>query len=575
MRSQPTMEPMDTYNRALLDNVHPAQWTNPSPTERYNVVILGGGTAGLITAVVAASMGARTALVERHFMGGDCLNVGCVPSKGLIRGARAAAERSWQVRNGLLTTAGGGPGAAGHSAAAGGDPATGGPTDSAGAASGASGGEIDFSAVMERLRRIRSEISGHDSAARYRDEFGVDVYIGSGAFTGPRGMRVTGDDGDTRELTFSRAVIATGARAAAPPIPGLDTVAYLTNETLFGLTTLPESIVMIGAGPIGCEMAQSFARLGSRVELVEMAPRVLPREDPDTAEIVQAELVAAGVQLHLGAAVKRVDPAKGAVATPGGGGAAGASESDAATGSSDLPSAATVTYQSSADENAAPVEVSGERLLVAIGRAANIQGIGLEDAGVRVHPRGVEVNAYLQTSNRRIYAAGDVASPYQFTHMAEAAAGIVIQNALFARTARFDRLIVPWSTYTSPEVAHVGLSESAAARDNVPVDVYRHEMSAVDRAQLDGETDGFVKILTKRGTKKIVGCTIVAAHAGEMIAEVVLAMQNGIGIDKLAGVIHPYPTQSEAVKRAATGYLRNKLTPRAHSLMGRWFRMRR
>ncbi|MDA3950125.1 MAG: FAD-dependent oxidoreductase, partial [Spirochaeta sp.] len=286
--------------------------------------------------------------------------------------------------------------------------------------------------------------------------------------------------------------------------------------------------------------------------------------------IIQAELAAAGVHLHLGAAVKSVGPAEGRSAGGGADGAAGASD-DAST----LPAAATVTYTSNGDASAAPAHVSGDQLLVAIGRAPNIQGIGLEEAGVRFHPRGVEVNAFLQTSNRRIYAAGDVASPYQFTHMAEAAAGIVVQNALFARTARFDRLIVPWSTYTSPEVAHVGLSESGAARDTVPVDVYRHEMSAVDRAKLDGETEGFVKILTRRGTTKIVGCTIVAAHAGEMIAEVVLAMQNGIGIDKLAGVIHPYPTQAEAVKRAAAGYLRNKLTPRARSLMGWWFRMRR
>jgi pyruvate/2-oxoglutarate dehydrogenase complex dihydrolipoamide dehydrogenase (E3) component len=516
----PTMSPMDTWNTALLEHVHPAEWTNPRPEGRYNIVILGGGTAGLITAAIAASMGAKTALVERHFMGGDCLNVGCVPSKGLIRGARAAAELQWLQREGLALP-GSTPG-------------------------------IDFSRVMERLRRIRSEISSHDSAARYRDEFGVDVYIGHGTFTAADSVSVTGDDGSTRTLTCSRAVIATGARAAAPPVPGLDTVDYFTNETLFGLTRLPESMAVIGAGPIGCEMAQSFARLGTRIDLIEMAPRVLPREDTDTAEVIQRALLDAGVRLHVNAAVSAVRP----------GGPDGASVE--------------VAFRNGASgENDEPTVVEAGALLVAIGRAPNVEGLGLEAAGVKYHSRGIEVNRYLQTTNRRVYAAGDVASPWQFTHMAEAAAGIVVQNALFARTAGFDRVIVPWSTYTSPEVAHVGISEQDAADRGIDVSVYRHQMKSVDRAKLDGETEGFVKIITPRGRKQILGATIVAAHAGDMIAEIVLAMQNGLGVDKLAGVIHPYPTQSEAVKRAAAGYLRAKLTSRAKQIMKVWFTWRR
>ncbi len=518
---------MDTWNTTLLEHVHPADWTNPQPEGRYNIVILGGGTAGLITAAIAASMGAKTALVERHFMGGDCLNVGCVPSKGLIRGARAAAELQWQRREGLALTG---------LQTDGDRPATG----------------IDFSRVMERLRRIRSEISAHDSAARYRDEFGVDVYIGSGAFTGTNSVTVTGDDDSTRNLTFSRAVIATGARAAAPPIPGLDTVRYLTNETIFGLTELPESLAIIGAGPIGCEMAQSFARLGSRVDLIEMAPRVLPREDPDSAEVIQRALLDAGVHLHVSAAVSAVRP-----------------------GESVGGSVEVVFRKGDSGETDEPAVVGAGSLLVAIGRAPNVEGLGLEAAGVKYHKKGIEVNKYLQTTNRRIYAAGDVASPWQFTHMAEAAAGIVVQNALFARTARFDRVIVPWSTYTSPEVAHAGMSERGAADDSIDVEVYRHYMKSVDRAKLDGETEGFVKIITPKGKKNILGATIVSAHAGEMIAEIVLAMQNGLGVDKLAGVIHPYPTQAEAVKRAAAGYLRAKLTPRAKKLMKVWFTWRR
>ncbi|MEX2445073.1 MAG: mercuric reductase [Alkalispirochaeta sp.] len=513
------MLPDDTYNRHLLDNVHPLDWANPEPSGTYNLVVLGGGTAGLISAAVAASMGARTALIERGFLGGDCLNVGCVPSKGLIRGARGQAELEWLQETGLISF---GTGAAGSLP------------------------QVAFTTVMERLRRIRSEMSGHDSATRYRDEFGVDVYIGEGTFSGRTLITVTGDDGTTRELSFSKAVIATGARAAAPPIPGLDSTPYLTNESLFTLTELPESLVIIGAGPIGCEMAQSFARLGSRVELVEVAPRILPREDLDVANVVHQELEAAGVTVHVQASVS---------------GVSGSAE----TGVS-------VQYRSAAGEE---VRVEGARLLVAIGRAANLDGLNLDRAGVKAHARGIEVNDYLQTSNRRVFAAGDVASPYQFTHMAEATASLVVQNALFLKTGKTSRLTVPWCTYTSPEVAHVGISEQDAQRDGIAVDVYRHEMSAVDRARLDGETEGFVKLITPQGKTRILGATIVAAHAGEMIGEIVLAMQNKLGVDKLASVVHPYPTQSEAVKRAAAGYLKRKLTARVKRIMEVWFRWNR
>jgi len=542
------MLPDDAHNRALLDNVHPLEWTNPTPEGVYNIVVIGGGTAGLITAAVASSMGARTALIERGFLGGDCLNVGCVPSKALIRGARGQAELSWLRESGLLDGSALGPGAAGGAAPAAGIPSA------SGGSSAPADPRVAFPAVMERLRRIRATISSHDSAARYRDEFGVDVYVGEGRFTGKRSVAVTGDDGSVRDLRFAKAVIATGARAAAPPIPGLDATPYLTNESLFTLTELPESLVVIGAGPIGCEMAQSFARLGSRVELVEMAPRVLPREDPDVAAVIQAELERAGVSLHLGTAVVGVsgDAATVTVRYRGGEGASGAT---------DAPDAER--------------EVRAERLLVAIGRAPNLDGLDLDRAGVRSHPRGVEVNDHLQTCNKRVFAAGDVASPYQFTHMAEAMASLVVQNALFLPTGTVSRLTVPWSTYTSPEVAHVGLSEQEAEQQGIAIDVYRHEMAAVDRARLDGETQGFVKIITQRGKTKILGATIVAAHAGEMISEIVLAMQNGLGIDRLTSVIHPYPTQAEAIKRAAAGYLRNKLTPRVKRTFAIWFRWSR
>ena len=513
------MLPTDEHNTRLLDSVHPVDWTNPEPRGTYNLVILGGGTAGLITAAVAASMGARTALVERGLMGGDCLNVGCVPSKALIRGARGQAQLDWLAAEGLA--------------------------DAAGEV------RVHFPAVMERLRRIRAGIAPHDSAARYRDELGVDVYLGHGTFSAPTAITVTGDDGSTRALHFSRAVIATGARSTAPPIPGLETTPHLTNESVFSLTERPDSLVVLGGGPIGCELAQSFALLGTRVELVEMAPRVLPREDADGAAVVQEALTAAGVRLHLQATVDHVS---GDGSTDGG------------------SSGVEVHFTAAAGDRHT---VTGERLLVAIGRSPNVEGLGLDAAGIRTHTRGIPVDDHLRTSNRRVFVAGDAATPYQFTHIAEATAAIVVQNALFLPTARVSRLTVPWATYTAPEVAHVGLSERDAADQGVAVDVYRHAMSAVDRARIDGDTEGFVKILTRRGSSRIVGATIVASRAGEMIAGIVLAMQNGLGIDKLAGVIHPYPTLSEAVRRAAAGYLRGRLTPRTKRILGWWFRHRR
>lgn len=513
MSEAAAMLPDDEFNRQLLANVHPPDWRNPDPSGPYNLVVVGGGTAGLIAASVAGSMGARTALIEQHLLGGDCLNVGCVPSKGIIRGARAQAEIDWITAEGL--------------------------------AAQRIGGGVDFSAVMERLRRIRAEISRHDGAARYRDEFGVDIFLGHGSFSGPREISVQGTDGTASTLAFSRALIATGARAAAPPINGLETTPYLTNETLFSLTRLPASLIIVGAGPIGCEMAQSFSRLGARVELVEMASRVLPREDPDAAQVVQQALERDGVELHLSAAVSSVTGDTGRVA---------------------------ITYTTAGDN---PVTVEAEQLLVAIGRKPNLDGLGLDRAGVTSHPRGVVVNDFMQTSNRRIYAAGDIASPYQFTHMAEAAAAIVVQNALFVRSARMSRLVVPWSTYTSPELARVGLSEHEAQEQDIEVDIYRHELGGVDRARLDGQMDGFVKILTRKGSTRILGAAVVAEHAGEMIGELVLAMRKGLGVDDLAGVIHPYPTQAEAIKRAAAGYLRSRLTPRRRRLLQRWFRLRR
>lgn len=545
MNYRQSLVPDDDANRSLIQNVHPAGWNNPEPDGRYNMVVVGGGTAGLITAAVAASLGAKTALIERGFLGGDCLNVGCVPSKGLIRGARAAEELEWIATESLT----------------GANEALLRSDTSSIAPDGARflrGSTIDFGAVMARMRTIRASISNHDSAFRYSEEFGIDVCIGHGRFTGRDAITVTGDDGAEQKLRFHRAVIATGARAAAPPIPGLEEIRYLTNETLFSLTELPQQLAIIGAGPIGCEMAQSFARLGSTVELFEMAPRVLPREDPDVSTLIQRALESAGVIVQTGVTVEAVapdpNPDLGAIRY------APVAQQPGEDAPDSIPVASSRTSK--------PV-----RVLVAIGRAPNLDDLGLEAAGVTHHPRGIEVNAYLQTHNRRIYAAGDIAIPYQFTHMAELSATVAVQNALFMRTKKLATDAVPWCTYTSPEVAHVGLTKEQARATGVVFQAFTHPMASVDRARLDGDTEGFVTLLIgKKG--RILGATIVAAHAGEMIGEIVLAMQNNLGVGALSAVVHPYPTQAEAVKRAASSYLKQKLTPRVQTILKWWFRRR-
>ena len=495
---EPLLLPDDEHNRTLVSHVHPTDWTNPEPDGRYHLVVVGAGTAGLVTAAGAAGLGARVALVERHLMGGDCLNVGCVPSKGMIRAARAWKET--------------------RSAA--GD---------FGAPSTAPGAEGDFAAVMERMRSIRAGIGPVDGARRFSD-LGVDVYLGQGTFTGRERVAVSGPAGE-RLLRFQKAVVATGGRASAPPIPGLDEAGYLTNETVFELTAAPPRLAVLGGGPIGCELAQSFARLGSRVTLLDMADHVLPREDADAAEVVQQAMVADGVRLELGVRIEEV-----------------ARQGDE------------TTIRFTRDD--APGEVVADALLVAAGRTPNVSGLGLEAAGVDFDPKqGVEVDDRLRTSNPKIFAAGDVASKYQFTHVADALARIAIQNALFFGRAKASALTVPWCTYTSPEIAHVGLYARDAREQGLEVDTVTVSMDDVDRAKLDGATEGFLRIHLKKGSDTILGATLVASHAGDMIGELCLAITHGIGLGKIASVIHPYPTQGEVVKKAADLWRRGKLTP--------------
>lgn len=493
----PQVQPFDEHNQALLENVHPPQWVNPVPQGRYNLVVIGAGTAGLVTAAGAAGLGAKVALIERQLLGGDCLNVGCVPSKALIRCARAAAEVRAAHHYGVRV-----------------------PKEI----------EVDFPAVMRRMRRLRAQISPHDSAERFR-RLGVDVFLGHARFTGSDTIEVAG-----QTLRFSRACIATGARPSVPSIPGLAEAGYVTNETLFSLTSLPKRLAILGAGPIGCEMAQTFARFGSQVFLlIQPGHRLLSRDDAEAADIVQRQLQRDGVRFVVGSLMEMRRGAEG-----------------------ELLRIQTVGSRR---------DLAVDEILVSTGRAPNIEHLGLEAAGVAFDARGVRVNDFLQTTNPRIYAAGDVCSPYKFTHAADAMARIVIQNALFFGRGRVSALTVPWCTYTDPELAHVGLSSEEAEKRGIRIETIRVPLSDVDRAVLDGETDGLLKIHLRAGMDRILGATLVARHAGEMISELTLAMVAGKGLRTLARTIHPYPTQAEIIRKAADAYNRGRLTPRVKRLL--------
>ncbi len=495
------LQPDDEHNRKLAANVRPPNWTNPVPDGRYNLVVIGGGTAGLVAAAGAAGLGARVALIERERMGGDCLNAGCVPSKALIRTARVARA----VRN---------AGDFGVEVPA--------------------GVRVDFAVAMERMRRLRARISPADSAARFR-ELGVDVYFGNGRFVDAETIEV-----DRTKIKFKNAVIATGTRPAVPSIPGVDQVDYLTNETVFALTECPSRLGVVGAGPIGCELAQSFALLGSEVVLVEATHGILPREDRAAADIVKETMLRDGVKLLCCAGDFRVAP------QPGGG--------------------SRLTVVSHGEEHDEIVD----QLLVSVGRTPNVDDLNLAAVGVDFDRQGVKVNDRLQTTHPRIFAAGDVCSKYRFTHAADFMARIVIQNALFKWPAKASSLVIPWCTYTSPEIAHVGMNENDAERKGIAIDTYQQAFADIDRAILDGEDTGLVKIHVKQRTDKIVGATIVGTNAGDLIAEITLAMKAKVGLQTIGNTIHPYPTHAEAIRKLGDQCQRARLTPRVKSLFSKW-----
>lgn len=503
IQQEPALQPLDESNRILMARVHPPDWVNPQPVDRYDLVVIGAGTAGLVVAAGAAGLGLglKIALIEKSLMGGDCLNVGCVPSKCVIRASRVVAEMRDAAPFGVQ------------------------PPDRV---------EVDFARVMQRMRQIRADISEHDAAERFR-QLGIDVFLGVAQFHSRDTIRV-----DDRQLRFKKAVIATGARATCPNVPGLAAAGYLTNETVFSLTERPRRLAVIGGGPIGCELAQAFQRLGSEVTILHKNDHVLDREDVDAAKIIQQQFLKEHLNLILNCTLEKVDH----------------------TSNEKL-----IHYQQNGIRNTIAVD----EILVGAGRTPNVD-LNLEAVGVDYDARhGVVVNDYLQTTNPRIYAAGDVCMNWKFTHAADAAARIVIKNALFAPfglgRSKLSSLVMPWVTYTDPEVAHVGLYEPDALAKGIETTTIVIPFTKVDRALADGEPDGVVKILHKRNSDQILGATIVARHAGEMISEITLAIVAKQGLSALSSVIHPYPTQAEAIKKAADAYRKTLLTPRTQTLL--------
>ena len=468
-----------------------ARWPKPRTFDR-NLVVIGAGSAGLVTAYIAAAVRAKVTLVEKDAMGGDCLHTGCVPSKALIRSARMAADITRAGEFGIRTAA----------------------------------AEVDFAAAMERVQRVIQAIEPHDSVERYTG-LGVDVASGTARITSPWQVQITHSDGHLETLTTRSIVVATGGRPFVPPLAGLEQVDYLTSETVWALRERPRRLLVLGGGPIGCELAQTFARLGCSVTQVEQGERLLAREDSDVAALVAQRFAAEGIDLRLGHTATRIEVLDGGEKTL------------------------------LAQHAGALVRIAFDALLIAVGRRANLDGFGLQELGVDTG-RTVEVNAFLQTNFPNIYAAGDVAGPYQFTHVAAHQAWYAAVNALFDPFKKFkaDYRVIPWATFTEPEVARVGLNELEAQEKNIAHEVTVYRIDDLDRAIAEGEAHGFVKVLTPPGKDRILGVTIVGAHAGELIAEYVLAMKHGIGLNQILGTIHIYPTMAEANKYAAGAWKR-------------------
>jgi pyruvate/2-oxoglutarate dehydrogenase complex dihydrolipoamide dehydrogenase (E3) component len=473
--------PDDVYNQRTIQQGHPPGWVNREGGD-YDLVVLGGGPGGLTAATTAAAAGHRVAVTEQRLTGGTCVNFGCTPSKALIRCARAVHDASRGAEFGFRLDA---------------PPQT------------------DFGSVMERVRRMRSLSSSVD-AVQMAEQAGVEVYLGHTSFTAPNAVEVEG-----RTLRFRKAVIATGSDPVVPPIEGLHAEEYLTNETVFSLTQLPARLVVIGSGPLGCELAQAFRRLGSEVDLVSRPGTLLAHDEPEVGELIRRRFEQEGIRLHLGFSAVRAEAGRLLLQSP--------------------------------DETR---ELPYDAVLLGTGRKPNVEHLDLGAAGVHVDGYGVEVDEYLCTSNPNVYAAGDATFPQKFTHAATATARLCIANALDGTQQPARELVIPHCTYTDPEVAEVGLTPRRARDEGVAIDTYRLDLTKVERALIDGEEDGYGAIYTRSGNSQIAGATLAAAHAGEMISELTLAVTNQLPLEALASTVHCYPTQAEVFQRIALQHAR-------------------
>lgn len=494
MDSHQDRERIVDSEKLLLQNVRPNNWSNPDPAAIYHLVVIGAGTAGLVAAAGAAGLGAKVALVERHKMGGDCLNTGCVPSKSWIAAAKKFHQR-------LLAT----------------DPK-----------SRSEASDTAFLDAIQDMQRVRAGLSRHDSAERFRS-LGVDVFFGEGKFLDGSQLEVAG-----RKLRFKKAILATGARATVPDIPGLNDSGYLTNENVFELKQRPKSLAILGGGPIGCELAQLFARFGTEVTLIHRNKSLLNREAPDASLIAANALERAGVKILTSSQVKRV-------------------------------SRAGENRVLQVETRDGAQEVQASQVLLSIGRTPNIENLGLQEAGVEIDSRGgLVVNDFLQTTNRRVYASGDVIGGAQFTHAADFMSRTVLRNALFFGRARLSQLLIPRCTYIDPEIAHVGIDPQSSTQE---LQTYELQLTEVDRAVVDQETEGFVRVYCRKGSDRLVGATVVGPHAGDLISELTLAIQHRIRLGKIASTIHPYPTYADAIRRLGDQYNRTRLTPWSRSIL--------
>lgn len=491
---------IDRHERERRANVHPENWVNPTPAAEYSLLIIGAGTAGLVAAHGAAALGAKVALIESALLGGDCLNVGCVPSKALIRTSRLYADMRNAHHYGATV-----------------------PEDIV----------VDFPQLMRRMRAIRARMSRSDSVQRLTD-VGVDVFFGRAQFLDKRSVEVDG----TR-LNFKKALVATGSRPDTPTIPGLSEAGFLTNESIFDIATRPRRLMVIGGGPLGCELAQAFSRFGSEVTIAQSWPMFLPREERDAAQLLSDAFARDGISVRLNTKVVKVE----------------------------LSGTEKIIHLVS-DDHASTVVV--DAILAGTGRVPNVDGLGLQAAGIAYDADGIQVDDLLRTTNKRVYAAGDVCLEHKFTHTADASAKIVVQNALSLGRRKLSALVVPWCTYTDPEIAHVGMYVREARERAIPVKTYTIPMHEVDRAITDSEEHGFVKVHIEDGTDRILGATIVARDAGEMINEVSLAMVTGAGLKSIANVIHAYPTKAAGIQQAAWAHKRTYFTPRVQALVKTW-----